>query len=104
MTTIYALLDPRTNGIRYVGRTIDPPGRLRAHVQAPSSAAMAAWVGSLAEDGLAPSMDVLETCEDADADVVETRWIRELAIAGTLLNLAKMSPRRPPDNIAGDHP
>lgn len=90
MTTIYALIDPRSSGIRYVGRTVDTEVRYRQHLSSPTSDAMRVWLAALAEEGLKPALDVLATCEDSDADAVETEWIKKLAKSGALLNTAKM--------------
>jgi hypothetical protein len=90
VTTIYGLVDPRSDKVRYVGRSIDVSTRFAKHVQAPQTPPMKAWIAALAEDGLKPVLRVLDVCADEESDIVETRWIRDLRASGVLLNFSKM--------------
>lgn len=79
---IYALVDPRTNTILYVGQTIDLKRRIGQHLNARRE-----WVAELAASALQPRIDVLETCSRDDANGVEAKWI--LACANPRLENAK---------------
>lgn len=95
---IYALSDPRTGAIRYVGCTrivhvADVRERVWGHVsqsrrlRAPS----AIWIRELVELGLRPSVTILEiACDPYEAAVAETDWIARLKTSGIpLLNLRR---------------
>lgn len=90
MNAIYALVDPRTGFIRYVGKTSCPLNRrlaghindsLRRRFQVPRFR----WIGRLLNAGLRPEIVELEQCEDwQDA---EQFWISYLRFVGCdLLN------------------
>lgn len=71
---IYALLDPDTDEVRYIGQTINPAMRYEAHRYRTSKPASRKdfWVNSLAAIGKQPKFHILE--EDADFNA-ETKWI-----------------------------
>ena len=87
LVSIYAMADPRTMRIKYVGRTVDLKARI-AHHQAVSSsgAATAAWISELRERGLKPIVLVLEEAEEERGVERETAWIQMFSVASALLN------------------
>ena len=81
--TIYALIDPRTGGVRYVGQTIKPlssrlVGHMREAQQQPASSLKTHWIAELVSYSLKPFIRPLCVVERCDADRVETvlidRW------------------------------
>ena len=59
---IYALIDPETDVIRYIGKSIKPWDRLRAHVnEPPSNCHRSHWLQSLKAKRLEPLMVILES-------------------------------------------
>lgn len=60
MPFIYALTEPTTGAVRYVGWADDPKGRLSRHLLDHSSTPKALWVRSLVEAGTRPGMVILE--------------------------------------------
>lgn len=58
---IYALLDPRTEAVRYVGWSFDSKRRLKGHLRDKSKTHKACWIRSLLALGLEPKMTILET-------------------------------------------
>ena len=81
--SVYALVDPRTNEARYVGRTSkDLHGRLSDHLRDKKSAAKWSWIQELFAHGLTPRIVELEhvNCERLSAyDVsIEYVWMRIL--------------------------
>ena len=94
MRTIYALLDPVSKEIRYVGCTIlKLPKRLSLHVadaKKGRTAPVWGWIRTLAAR---PLVLALEQTQDENA---ECRWIAELREAGfRLLNVAAGGPGSP---------
>lgn len=66
---IYALRDPETNAVRYVGQCKDPERRMIQHRASKKSAAYA-WLKSLETRALKAKVEVLASCDLKDA----TAW------------------------------
>jgi predicted GIY-YIG superfamily endonuclease len=84
MFYIYALKDPATSAVRYVGYTSDPVKRLRAHLQDARSGVSthkARWISSLLSRGETPELSVLEEC-DSNPGTVERHWIAKMLAEG----------------------
>jgi hypothetical protein len=64
---VYALVDPRTDIVMYVGATKDPKTRLSLHISALKSASSKkrGWIESLTSCGLMPIMRLLEGFDTA---------------------------------------
>lgn len=63
---IYGLVDPRTNEVRYIGKTQQSPNiRLRAHMLDRSNCHRVHWLRELAALGLEPDIVLLEAIEGA---------------------------------------
>lgn len=60
----YALRDPRDNGIKYIGRTVNPKNRLRQHIYSGKSNGSkdrkSAWIKSLLNKNLKPLMEIID--------------------------------------------
>jgi hypothetical protein len=83
--TIYALCDPRTGTIRYVGKASDPARRYRRHLKDGRDGKTdhkSRWIASLLGAGVAPRLLVLEVCVEAIWKVRECHWIATLRAAG----------------------
>lgn len=71
-STIYALVDPRTDEIRYVGKSINPQSRCLEHLKQAKKHTRSrklAWIRSLLKIGLCYQIQVLED------DVPKSEWI-----------------------------
>ncbi len=92
-THIYGLVDPRTNKIRYVGKTVNIKRRLQNHL-CPASLNrirhVAQWLKGLVQHNSRPTVVILETVKESDADKTERRWIRRFKKAG--LKLTNLTP------------
>jgi len=66
---IYGLIDPRDGQLRYVGKSCEGLKRPRAHARRLKwdRGYCRNWVKSLADLGLRPSIEVLETCDSPEA-------------------------------------
>jgi hypothetical protein len=97
VATIYALVDPRTQAIRYVGTTIMPTNiRLNKHIVTArlTEKEREEWIQELLVLGLKPTIRSLQTIPWDLRDTrfaAETRWIIKLRMRG---NLTNVRPRR----------
>jgi hypothetical protein len=83
--TIYELVDPRSNLCRYVGQTCKTNKRLWEHENAAKrghKGRVYNWIRSLQAAGVHPEIRALETCDGADADACEARWIQRRHLEG----------------------
>jgi hypothetical protein len=95
---VYALVDPRDNAVRYVGRTYLPAKRLSSHRQnVNETRAKTAWVEELQTLGLEPQMRTLEVVSESEFVLErELRWIYHYLGAGA--RLTNGGPLRDPRN------
>lgn len=83
---IYSLSDPRTNTIRYVGKTCYPHRRLRHHCNDPANNHRTNWLRSLTAAGVTPEMDILEEVLPGSSwEIAERFWIAYLRFVGAPL-------------------
>ena len=76
MKYIYALIDPRTRQIRYVGQTDDLSKRLQQHIMDKSNTPKTEWIKGLLAANLRPDIIQLAQIEDEDnAHMIEYRWV-----------------------------
>jgi hypothetical protein len=74
---IYVLIDPRTEEIRYIGKTTQRSDiRLRQHLEKPTNRNMRQWFMALGFDGQAPKIRLITCCPHASWEREESRWIR----------------------------
>lgn len=77
---IYALLDPRDNEVRYIGKTTNPKNRLSGHIteckKEQSTHYRAKWIKSLLKDNLKPLIKFLKICALTDFVKYETEYIQ----------------------------
>jgi len=79
---IYALVDPITNDIRYIGRTANPKARLRTHLKKDKNQAKSKWVEGLLAKGLTPKMVILDKAYGYEAVRLEDHWIHRMIDEG----------------------
>lgn len=75
MTFIYALIDPETNEIRYIGKSNLPKQRYNAHLRETSKNDKTRWIASLKSRGLKPILQILEVVSLELWEVRECYWI-----------------------------
>lgn len=76
-TFIYALKDPRTDDIRYIGKSNYPARRLGEHIAGNSNKAKSVWIGELVDAGLKPKLVNLEEVPRDEWREREMHWIAE---------------------------
>lgn len=73
---IYGLVDPLTDEIRYIGKTVRPKERLQNHMNEKSNCHRSHWLQSLKAQGLRPSMVLIEeVCGAWPWQESERHWI-----------------------------
>lgn len=74
---IYALIDPRDNMVRYIGKTIHPKIRLSGHLYESKkyNHYRSRWITSLLNKGLCPIFKVLKICLLSDFTFHESKFI-----------------------------
>lgn len=88
---IYTLADPRTNEVRYVGKTFNLKQRLYGHMHFRGCWQRnknSCWIQSLKSNGLKPVIEVLETFPENDVSGFESAeqfWIQTLRFYGCRL-------------------
>lgn len=87
---IYALCDPLTDEIRYIGQTASPQTRINAHIMETSrsnqSSRKEQWIHSLISNGLFPYLLILKITTDENADIAERELIKEYEDKCDLVN------------------
>lgn len=85
---IYTLADPRTNEVRYVGKTHDMHQRFSKHIRDKRRAHKWHWINSLLVLGLKPVMEIIEEITDQNDSTwqeSERFWIETLRFYGCRL-------------------
>jgi hypothetical protein len=90
--TIYALVDPRTDQVRYIGQTVQPlEYRLWSHLHVAARRKVdtpkVRWLQELQAAGLKPSIIALEVVTHQDRKQAEGKWIQHFS-DGSLTNSA----------------
>lgn len=89
-TFIYALSDPRTGEVRYVGKSNNPELRAADHRRrSQSNKAKKEWVEDLRMHGLFPKLSILEIVPFSEWQIRERYWIEHRRSSGDdLFNIA----------------
>lgn len=77
-TYIYALIDPRTNEIRYIGKALNTRKRYNSHICGSKSnkTHKDKWINNLLSCEKKPILEVLETCNEENCAEKEQYWIK----------------------------
>ena len=72
---VYSLGDPRSGVVRYVGITVDLPGRISAHMNDREKTPKGRWISELRRKRLRPVVNVLQSGCGRGASEAEKFWI-----------------------------
>jgi hypothetical protein len=100
-TFIYGLKDPRTNEIRYVGKSNKPKSRYSAHLKkAPIAKTKCyCWINSLLKLNLKPTLVILEEVLETEWGVKEDYWISQFDNLTNLIDGGKFCPMLVPEIV-----
>lgn len=73
-SVIYAISDPRTSEIRYVGRTVNYQRRVSEHKSGRGSARSGNWIRSLLAQGIMPDFHILEDVPEREQLKEREQW------------------------------
>lgn len=87
---IYGLVDPRTDEVRYIGKTVNLEERLRVHLtqsrkQKNYNPHKERWIRQLLKRGLEPRIEVIRECETSNWGEVEDQCLKEFKSRGARL-------------------
>ena len=87
--SIYALIDPRSDEIRYIGKSVDPDMRYQQHLnESAVNNGKIAWIEELQNEGHKPLLEILELTTENEWAERERWWIkRGLEFGWNLLNI-----------------
>lgn len=89
MIEIYALCDPESGEVRYVGKAQNAKERHKRHLnERHLGRPVNNWVKSLLSNGKIPTFKILAYCPPEKWEQEERYWIAEYRKKGNLLNLA----------------
>lgn len=82
---IYALKEPDTGEVRYVGLTRDLKARLARYRHKAHNKHLQNWIAKLLQQGKFPSVETLAKVTEGDAGHAEREWIRRYRLADARL-------------------
>lgn len=87
---IYGLFDPRNYSLRYIGKSNNPDLRLKCHLSEVKHGRSGNthkdnWIKQLLAEGLEPSIEILEECDEDNWQEIEKAWIEECREKGLYL-------------------
>jgi group I intron endonuclease len=75
---IYALIDPTTNEVRYVGKSVNPKRRYYEHKKlTDKNSHKSNWIKKLKSVGITPDLKILEECTMETWESREIYWISQ---------------------------
>lgn len=86
--TIYALVDPFTGKVRYVGKTVNLKKRIRDHLRSDNltrKTRVTHWMMSILERGFFPQVKILEIVDESRWAEAERNWIGFYRASGGIL-------------------
>lgn len=87
-TFIYALCEPDTGAVRYVGKANNPRHRLWEHYKERRHTHKKCWIASLKRRGLRPRLELLLEVDRSEWEFWEREMIALFQVGGRLVNIA----------------
>lgn len=96
---VYSLSDPRTNEVRYVGKSVNVKARFNAHLSGYSAPQVREWIQTLRDADLRPVLTILETVRGVPLNEREQWWIAEMKRQGARLLNTHFCQNREPQEV-----
>jgi group I intron endonuclease len=76
---IYSLIDPQTNEVRYIGKSINPKRRYYEHIKYVNNnnSHKSNWIKKILSQGLKPRLEIIEECDLGNWETREKYWISQ---------------------------
>jgi hypothetical protein len=105
---VYALSDPTTGRVRYIGKSVDTDFRYRQHVSMyanDNNLKKMEWLSGLLRQGLKPNLKILRICQSQiEMNTAEKELIREFKAQGEAeLNVSPGGSSRSADRVLNTH-
>ena len=81
-TNIYALVDPRNDSVRYIGKANNVNKRKYAHIKDTRTNHRSCWIKGLKNEGLRPELFIVEVVKKDDWQFWERYWIAQFKAWG----------------------
>lgn len=88
-TYIYLILNPTTNEVRYIGKTVDPKRRFYEHLNRRVNNHCSNWIYSLLQNNILPEFVIIDEVFEQDWQFYEKYWISQFKSWG--FNLTNMT-------------
>jgi len=75
LISIYALVDPETEQVRYIGKSLHPESRFNAHMHDHTRSQKGDWIQGLIKRGLVPEMRIVEEVPRDQGEMREIYWM-----------------------------
>jgi group I intron endonuclease len=102
---IYGLMDPITNQVRYIGKSVNPKQRLRRHIANINlyDSHKDRWLRKLNENGVRPEIIIIDEVSEDDWQFWETHYIAYFKFLGCSLTNGTDGGDQPPSTKGRRH-
>lgn len=89
-TFIYGLSDPRTDKVRYIGKSNNPKKRYNRHLSLKGISHKNSWISQLKSEGYLPTLEIIDEVSKREWQYWERFWIHQFECWGfNLTNMTK---------------
>lgn len=102
---IYGLIDPKTNELRYIGKSINPKVRLRKHISERNNhdSYKDRWVRKIYNSGFKPELIIIDEVLKSEWQFWEQHYIAYYKMLGSKLTNGTIGGDQPPSTKGRKH-